>query len=374
MPSPELPSTSHIEAVLTSATGTPVRVESVDHLHPWSVLRCRVAEPLSDGASSLIVKWVRAEAGEGRSEPARLAVERAALEHVGGLAPNLVPHVLAGGTDSGLLVLEDLAPREPLRAILLRDGPIVAHRELIDFARALGTLHATTAGSADAFYRLRGVDATAGLAADLAASVAQFQLGVERIGAAGVPMSTAARHELSGVVDGVLDPGPLLALSNGDPETNNYLTDGSDGRLLDFESAGFASVFVDVASLYIPGPMWLSVGDPGSDGRADAYRSALAPSIPEITDDRRFGAGVAGAGFVEALRRLVSLPKLDVREPGESGRVHRVATTEAAADTAARFGVLPHLTSWAREVGELLRRRWPDTDVDLTAVPPFTSR
>lgn len=374
MPSADRPSPSSVEAVLSSATGTSVRIESAEHLDPWSVMRCRVADPLPGGATSVIVKWVRTEAGEGRSQPARLGVERAALQHVGSLASRLVPHVLAGGTDSGLLVLEDLAPREPLRAILLRVGPIAAHQELIDFARALGALHAATARTAGAFYGRRRVDVAAGLAADLSASVAEFRVGVERLEAVGVPMSTAARHELAGVVDRVLDPGPLLALSNGDPETNNYLTDGSDGRLIDFESAGFASVFVDVASLYIPGPMWLSVGDPGSDGRADAYRAELAPTIREITDDRRFGEGVAGAAFVEALRRLVSLPKLDLRERGESGRLHRVTTTEAAADTAARFGVLPHLTSWSREVAGFLRRRWPDTDIDLTAVPPFTTR
>jgi hypothetical protein len=100
----------------------------------------------------------------------------------------------------------------------------------------------------------------------------------------------------------------------------------------------------------------------------------LATSVPAILDDRLFGRRVAGAGFVFAARRLVSLPKLDVRAPGEHGRVHRVATTEAAADVADRFGCLPHLTSWARTVAVFLRRRWPDTDVDLAALPPFTSR
>jgi hypothetical protein len=374
MPGPELPPTPHVEAVLSSAVGISVRVGSVEHLHPWSVMRCRLAEPLPhDGATSVIVKWVRTDAGNDRTQPARLGVERAALEHVGARTWHLVPRVL-GGPDTGLLVLEDLSPREPLRAIVLRDGATVARAVLIEFARALGSLHAATASTAGAYYERRGFEAPTGLSADLAASLAEFQVGVERLGAVGVPMSTAARHELAGVVDRLLDPGPLLALSNGDPETNNYLTDGSDGRLIDFESAGFASVFVDVASLYVPGPMWLSVGDPGADGRADAYRAALAEAVPAITDDRRFGEGVAGAAFVEALRRLVSLRKLDLRERGEPGRVHRVATTEAAADVAARFGVFPHLTAWMREVAAFLRHRWPDTDVDLSALPPFTSR
>ncbi len=360
---------------MSAVTDTRVRVVHAVQLQPWSVMRCRLADPLTvGGATSVIVKWVRTEPGNERTQPGRLRTERAALEHVGARAPQLVPRVLAGGGDSGLLVLEDLAPREPLRELLLRVGPVLAEPQMIDVARALGRLHAATVGSASSYYERLGADATAGLATDIAASVGDFGLGVERVRAVGVPMSTAAQHELTAIVDTLLDPGALLALSNGDPETNNYLADGPDGRLIDFESAGFQHVFVDVASMYIPGPMWLTVGDPDADGRAHAYRAAVAAVMPAVTDDRIFGEGVTGAGFVEALRRLVKLPTMDARDPGESGRLHRVATTEAAADGADRFACLPHLTSWTRTVAALRRRRWPDTDVDLAALSPFTAR
>lgn len=372
MPSAELPSTSRVAAALSSVTGTAVQVVNAVHLPPWSVMRCHLAEPLPGGATSVIVKWVRTGVGDERSQPVRLFVERTALEFVATRARRLVPQVLAAG--DGLLVLEDLAPREPLREFVLRVGPAAARRELTDFARALGRLHASTAGHAGIYYERLGAGTSAGVADDVAVSIGQCQVGVELLRQAGVPMTTAAAHELTGVVDGLLHPRAFLALSNGDPEMNNYLTDGADGRLIDFESAGFQHVFVDVVSMYIPGPMWRTVGDPDTDGRSDAYRSEVAAAMPAVTDDRTFGGGVAGAGFVEAARRLVSLPKLDAREPGESGRRHRVATTEAAADVADRVGCLPHLTSWGRSVASHLRHRWPDTDVDLTALPPFTTR
>lgn len=358
---------------MTRTTGEKVRVLQAAQLQPWSVMRCRLADPLPDGATTVIVKWVRTEVGNERRQPARLRIERVALEFVGSCAPQLVPRVLTA-TDAGLLVLEDLAPREPLRELVLRVGPAAAQAELSAFARALGRLHATTTGSADSFYERVGTAGRTGLATDIAASVEQWRLGVERVRAVGVPMSNAAMDELAGVIARLVNPGALIALSNGDTESNNYLTAGSDGRLIDFESAGFQHVFIDVATMYIPGPMWLTVGNPDTDGRSDAYRSEVAAAIPAINDDRIFGEGIAGAGFVEALRRLVNLPKMDVREPGEPGRLHRVATTEAAADVAERFDCLPNLASWARTVACFLRRRWPDADVDLATLPPFTTR
>ncbi|HEY8790049.1 MAG TPA: hypothetical protein VIM10_13075 [Actinopolymorphaceae bacterium] len=156
MPAPYAPATDRVDRALTAATGTSVRVERAVHLAPWSVMRCQLADPLPNGATSVIVKWVRTDAGNERTQPTRLRTERAALELVGAYAARLVPRVLSGGGDSGLLVLEDLAPREPLRELILREGPAAARQELIAFARALGRLHATTAGHADAYYQRLG--------------------------------------------------------------------------------------------------------------------------------------------------------------------------------------------------------------------------
>jgi hypothetical protein len=40
--------------------------------------------------------------------------------------------------------------------------------------------------------------------------------------------------------------------------------------------------------------MWLTVGDPLSNGVEEAYRNTLAQAVPEVTDDHWFGQAVSG--------------------------------------------------------------------------------
>ncbi len=159
------------------------------------------------------------------------------------------------------------------------------------------------------------------------------------------------------------------------PGVNNYLVDADgDGRLIDFEAAGFRHAISDLVNdLYIPGSMWLTVTDPVSNGVEEAYRNTMAPVVPQITDDRTFGHALAGAGFISAAARL-GLPKLDARPFGDHSRLHRIATLQAAAETAERHRSLPHLTGWSRAAAEALRRRWPDADIDVDTLDDYTPR
>ncbi|MGW5162414.1 hypothetical protein ACWEPN_43665 [Nonomuraea wenchangensis] len=181
-----------------------------------------------------------------------------------------------------------------------------------------------------------------------------------------------AAGELAATVAELREPGPFLALSNGDPESNNVLVHAAgepDARLIDFEFAGYTHCLHDAVCLHVPGPGWLSVADPGP---AAAYRRALAAGVPEAEDDRRYGFGLAAACLWYALVRVERLPALDARPPGDDSRAQLVATLEAAAGVAK--GMLPHLAGWAGRTAELLRRRWPDADRDLGGLPPYTPR
>jgi hypothetical protein len=54
-----------------------------------------------------------------------------------------------------------------------------------------------------------------------------------------------------------------------------------------------------------------------------------------------------------------------------------VATLESAARTGEAHHALPQLTGRLLRAAEALRRRWPDTDLDLTdpvAFPPYSPR
>jgi hypothetical protein len=106
----------------------------------------------------------------------------------------------------------------------------------------------------------------------------------------------------------------------------------------------------------------------------EVYRRALAAGVPEAEDDRRYGLGLAAACVAYALARLHRLPVLDSRPAGDDSRAQLVATLEAAASTAAAHRALPRLAGWCRHLADALRRRWPDADIDVAALAPYTPR
>jgi hypothetical protein len=194
-------------------------------------------------------------------------------------------------------------------------------------------------------------------------------------GALDSPLTAGVESDIARSIQELAEPGPFLAFSNGDAGVNNFLLAGdADGRLIDFEFAGFRHALSDIACLYVPGPMWITVADPSTDGTEDAYRAAVVDTIPEVADDQRYGMGVSSAALCYALFRLARLDRLDGRPPGEDSRLQMVATLEAAAATASRFHVHPNLVGWARGTADRLRRRWPDADIDLGAMSSYAPR
>ncbi len=193
-------------------------------------------------------------------------------------------------------------------------------------------------------------------------------------------MPARAERELSELVAALEDPGHFLALSNGDAEPNNFLVaDGTaghsiDGRIVDFEFAAFAHALTSVAWIHVPGPEWLTVDRARAADLEATYRRQLVEAIPEASEDRTFAEAMAGACLAKAFARLNRLPVLDARPEGESSRIQMVATLESAIQTAQRHHVYPRLSEWAERVAGWLRGRWPDADVDLAAMRPYTPR
>jgi aminoglycoside/choline kinase family phosphotransferase len=369
-----------LRTLLTGLCGAPVAVERWERLEPWAVARV-----LLEGAGAgrtVIVKWVRAGPTQARTEPWRLRAELAALQFLSddlGLA--LAPRVIAANVSAGFLVLEDLAPRVALDRLIRRDGAAACLDLLAVFARARGELSAATAGQAGTYHArcaMLGFPAPAGDAEGRLAGL--WDQGREDAAALGVPIAGSAASELIAALDELNAPGPFLALSQGDAESNNVLVRESgpaDARLIDFEDAGFAHALIDAVCLHVPGPGWISVGDPGAAGLADQYRRALARGVPEAQDDRRYGFALAAACMSWALLRLHRFAVLDTRAPGDHSRLQLVETLESAARTAEAHRALPHLAGWLRRTADVLRRRWPDADLDLTdwaRFPPYSPR
>lgn len=326
-----------------------VTVREWTRLEPWTVARARL-----DSGETVIVKWRRSLA---------TSTEVAALRFLSeDLGLDLAPRVIAAGSDA--VVLEDFAPRAPLDQLIRRDGP--RSEWLMAFAEARGELNGATAGHVATYRAHRASDRYADRFArhreQARGHVADF----------GAPFTAAAERELAAALEALTDPGPFLALSNGDPEANNALVldEGPpDVRLIDFEFAEFTHALHDAVCLHVPGPGWLSVDDQVA---ALGYRRALARWVPQAEDDQVYGFALAAACMSWALVRLERLALLDTRSPGDDSRLQLVATLEAAARTAGMY--LPHLAGWARGAADMLRRRWPDTDRDLAAIPPYAPR
>ncbi|WP_436764163.1 hypothetical protein [Streptosporangium sp. V21-05] len=469
-----LPDRAGLEALLEKAFGAPVTLDRVEHLAPWAVLRAYLAgpeaetpgyatgpgsvgpgsvpparpaepdpgqparpagpnsRPLTHPAEptpgphtrpagpnhepnpgppvSVIVKWLRSDPSGMRVDAEQVVTERAALRFLSedlGLA--LAPGVLADDLAASLLVLEDLAPRKPLDQVLRRDGAVLATAGLAAFARALGELGAATAGHAERYLARRPAVGLSLTCSDTDA----WRRAVEHGAGLGVALPSRAETELARLLAELADPGPFLALTNGDAEANNFLTStnrgaetndlltatngdtetnnfptatngnaetndlltaGGDGRLIDFEFAGYRHTLTSVVCLYVPGPAWLTVSDPVATGLEAGYRRALARGVPEADDDRLFGFGLASACLTWAATRFTRFPTLDARAPGERSRLQMVFTLDAAARAAEHHRALPHLAGWTRRVAQVLRRRWPDTDVDRAAYPAYAPR
>jgi len=365
---------------LTERYAAPAVVERWDRLEPWAVARALVS--VAGSSRTVIVKWVRNGTDDTRTEDWRLSTELAALRFLSddlGLA--IAPSVIAADLSAGFLILEDLAPRVALSELIVRDGA-EAHRErLAVFARSLGELGAVTAGRSETYRARRAALDSLNPTSDTGGRFAElWNRGHKDAAAIGAPITAAAASELAAALDELSSAGPFLTLSNGDAESNNILLRESgpaDARLIDFEAAGYGHALLDAVSLHVPGPRWISVGDPGAGGIAEQYRQALARGVPQAQDDRLYGFGLAAACTSWALLRLQRFSVLDERAPGDDSRLQLVETLESTARTAAAHHALPQVAGWLRRAAEALRRRWPDADLDLADTvrfPPYSPR
>jgi hypothetical protein len=360
--------------LLSATLGQPVRVERFERLAPWAVARCRVVQ--GDGsARSVIVKWLRENSQGFRTDLRQLATERAALEFLAAIGWTRAPRLVAADHEAGVLVMQDLAPRSPLDGRLRVEGLAAMSAEMLDYARALGELGAASVGHAARFDALRAAYGPLDPAACGERGVGpDWPAAAARLADLGLAIPGGVERELATLL-GVLEaPGPFLALTNGDTQVNNFLVGQGEGKLIDYEAAGFRHALTAAALIHTPGSAWITVNGPHCADLEGAYRTTLSSGIPEAEDDQRFGLGMAAACLAYALDRLSRFSLVDGRPPGDASRVQLVSTLESAALAARGHRAFPAVSGWAERAAAWLRRRWPDADVDLGAYPPYTPR
>lgn len=368
-----IPNAFEVAALLRHKVDVQVRLGKGSRIGPWSVARFDV----DDGPwSSIIVKWLRdgdPAMSADRAHPSQLITEYTALEHLADLG---IPAPRVITTDGRLLILEDLRSHHPLDQVIVEEGwTDTTRRDLLESARTIGERHAVTAGDSHRYYdRFSGrlqVDPGRELRRFLGRGWARTSVWAAE---AGLPPSETAERDAQAVAVTLTEPGDMLAFSNGDSATNNVLVRGSTAVVIDYEFAGFRHCLSDLVDFSLPGPRFVTVPDPAASGFADVYRTAASVGIPTITDDARYGRGLAAAALTHTFTRLAGLERIDGRPRGDLSRLERLHGLERAADLAEAHGSFGHLVDWCRSLARLLRRRWPDTDVLTGDLPVFLPR
>lgn len=258
----------------------------------WSaVLRCRDAA----GGTVVVKSYPPGEEG-----PASFAAEAAglALTRESGLGPRL----LAADEAALTVVMSDLG-RAPSLADLLLDGPAAAAAAaLLDWAGALGQLAGYAAGREDEHARLltryRAGQAGHSFGEGMPLTCSSV-VGRAALLGVGEPPGLAA--DLRSVAD-LVESSRYQVFSPGDECPDNNLITPDGVRFLDYETAGFHPVFLDVAYLRMPfSTCWCAFRLPaGLAAEAErSYRAEVCRVHPELADDDVWqrGAALAIAGW-----------------------------------------------------------------------------
>ena len=248
-----------------------------------TLLGTELADPVDLGGSNRsTVLRVRTAAGDSvilkaHNESATYAAESAGLR-----LTDLGPRLLAADPEHRLIVMEDLGDAPNLADVLLGGDEKQARAALIEWATTYGRLAVQTVGRESELGQ-----ASAPWVAEDMAKLPDF-LGV---------LGIAAPPELDADLDAVsaLDDDRFRVFSPGDICPDNHLLTAEGLRPIDFEGAGFHSVFLDASYSRMPfGSCWCVFRLPKSfSTEAErAYRDEVVKAYPELADDRIWRPGV----------------------------------------------------------------------------------
>ena len=371
------------------------------------VLRCRVEDGPGDLPATLIVKQVRLDGGrkDGPYRPDSAVGPNIAfgffndwaalqlLQQVGGTRP-LAPILYAGDRPRGLLVMEDLGkgiggnPAD----ILAGTDPEAAAQALLDYTRANGLLHGSTAGRANDFYRLRyrlgPTPAPLPLCREpwqdaRRAAIAEPEIDalIQRYQGQCLALSVQAHPgceaEIAEVVQKVENPpAAFLALSQGDQNgLGGQMRCGARLRFFDFDTAGFRHALREGAPQRITWGAMLRVPAELVQAMDRAYQTEFARGCPAAAQDAVFRRALVEAGghwnLFHVLERLPAGLEKDGLRGATSLRTQVMGWLDGFAAMAEEFDHLPALAHTTRLLLAQLRRRWPPHVHTPPLWPPF---
>ncbi len=279
------------ERLLSARLGARVQLADPEHLDGSgrsTVVRVRVAHTPFTLPRTLVVKHSPAPAPPDGVDP--FALEAASCQLFTALRPEdrPGPELIACDSVQRLLVLEDLGRSGTVASLLYSADASRAEQALLNWAHALGRLHATT--------RDRETDFAALLRRLRVARIGDPIAEHGRAAVTGLPALLATELGVTSPPDAVaevcraaemLDGHPHRAFSPADLGPDNAVVVGKTVRFIDFERGGFRTALLNTAQLRAPLP-WPPVAFAFPPGMAEAMVSAwhaeVVGSWPELAD------------------------------------------------------------------------------------------
>lgn len=314
-----------------------------------ALLGTELTDPVDLGGSqrSTVLRARRADGGtvilKSHAEWNGFAAESGGLKFADLTFAGLGPSLLAADAGHRLIAMEDLGDAPNLADLLLGGDPEAARAALIEWAATYGRLAARSVG--------RESELGVGAAPWIEETVEKVP-GL--LDAMEIAPPTRLDADLAAVTE--LDYDRYQVFSPGDICPDNNLLTAAGVRPIDFEHAGFHSVFLDAAYTRMPfATCWCVYRLPKTFSleAERAYRDEVVAAYPELADDQVWRPGVRLASAALALS--MTLPLLP-RVLDEDRPMHRSRSTatvrqilryrwESSAAALERAGELPAVTA-----------------------------
>jgi hypothetical protein len=367
----------------------------IEHLVPDRVFnvvaRLRTVTAPSHVPATFIVKAAAATAVTGAEQ---LLNDWAALRLLTDSNPDgvpLGPCCYGGDRTIPLVVMEDLGAGDgsPYQ-VVAADDPEAATESLLAYIRAIAGLHTHTRGRHEAYARLRRdlgplpppkplyhdpwSDAKDRTDDEIATAIGEYHAVLATVGVTATP---GVDDEIIAVTRRVeLDPGPVLALCQGDQNGLGHSL-RCDGRLRlhDFGSGGFRHAFIEGLPHRITWGCIRRVPEPVIAAMDAAYQAALAESWPEVAADATFQGYATDAltrwHIFHVIWRLPDALAGDRPRGQATLRQQMIAWLDAYLAWSDQLGQVSALAGTARRLVQRLRDRWPPQTHTIDYLPAF---
>ena len=371
------------EAVLTQRFGSSIRLVEPEDLAgtgPATVLRARVASPSFALPRTLVVKHYPDAPVEGpaHGEPDPFAHEAVSYQLFTALPPEdrMCPELVAHDGTRRVLVIEDLGRLATLEDALRGRDARAAEVALLSWARALGRVHASTAGREADFNALLRRLGAGGAEQDTDPSVACAQLPVLLADALGVPMPEPVRAAVERAAER-LRTSSCRAFTPVQLWPDNNLVTDAGLRFLDFEKGRVRCALMDAGHLRVPfvsSPDALALPPSIADSMVAAWRAEVQAVWPVLSDDETFSASLFDAQlmlvWLYTWRLLPDLSGSGSRRRGEGAAAMHERWRQLAGH--AEQADETELAAYATEVSQAIDARF-GPGLELPLYPAFRS-